>query len=155
VPQSSQRRGCPAPRATDKKEGVLKTLAFLFALFVSAVGVVGMLVPSALVWVARQFVASGGFGFYVVAAVRIAFSLILISAASASRAPKALRVLGFIILILGVTTALTGFVAIGRAERAIEWWLQQGPGVMRLTGLPILILGGFIAFACAPGRTGP
>jgi hypothetical protein len=128
----------------------VKTLAFVVGLCISAVGAVGILAPSDLVWLAQHFVTSGAF--YVIAAVRIAFGLILISVASASRAPKALRVMGYVILILAITTALTGLVAIGRARGAIEWWLQQGSGVFRLTGVLILALGGFVAYACAPTR---
>jgi len=122
----------------------------VFGLCISAVGAVGILAPSSLVWLAQHFVTSGAF--YVIATVRIAFGLILISVASASRAPKALRVLGYVILILGITTALTGLVAIGRAQGAIEWWLQQGSGLVRLTGVLLLALGGFVAYACAPAR---
>ncbi len=128
----------------------MKTLAFVFGLCISAVGAVGLLAPSSLVWLGQHFVTSGAF--YVIATVRIAFGLILISVASASRAPKALRVLGYVILILGITTALTGLVAIGRARGAIEWWLQQGSGLVRLTGVLLLALGGFVAYACAPAR---
>jgi hypothetical protein len=137
-----------------REGGVLKTLAFVFGLCISAVGAVGILAPSGLVWVAQQFVTSGGFGFYVIATVRIALGLILISVAPDSRAPKALLVLGYVILILGITTALTGLMAIGPAQGAIEWWLQQGSVVFRLTALLVLALGGFIAFACAPARRG-
>jgi len=128
----------------------VKTLAFVFGLCISAVGAVGILAPSGLVWLAQHFVTPGAF--YVIATVRIAFGLILISVASASRAPKALRVLGYVILILGITTALTGLVAIERARGTIEWWLQQGSGVFRLTGVLVLALGGFVAHACAPTR---
>jgi len=128
----------------------VKTLAFAFGLCISAVGAVGILAPSGLVWLARHSATSGAF--YVIATVRIAFGLILISVASASRAPKALRVLGFVIVILGITTALMGLVAIGGARGAIEWWLQQGSGILRLTGVPVLALGGFVAYACAPTR---
>ena len=128
----------------------MKTLAFVVGLCIGAVGAVGILAPSGLVWLAQHFVTSGAF--YIIAAVRIAFGLILISVAAASRAPKALRVMGYVILILGITTALTGLVAIGQARGAIEWWLQQGSGVFRLTGVLVIALGGFVAYACAPTR---
>jgi len=130
------------------EEDVVKTLAFVFGLCISAVGAVGILAPSGLVWLAQHFATSGAF--YVIATLRIAFGLILISVASASRAPKALRVLGYVILILGITTALTGLVGVERARGAIEWWLQQGSGILRLTGVLVLALGGFVAYACAP-----
>jgi hypothetical protein len=128
----------------------VKTLAFGVALVIMAIGTVGILVPSGLVWIAQHSLTSGAF--YVIATIRVAFGLILISVASASRAPKTLRILGYLILISGVTTALTGLVAIERARVIIEWWSQQGPSVLRLTGVPVLALGGFVAYACAPVR---
>src|SRR5262249_4724397 len=124
----------------------------VFGICISAVGAVGAIAPSGLVWLAQQFVTSGAVGFYVIAVVRVAFGLILISVAPASLAPKALRVLGYVILILGITTALTGLVAFGRAQGAIEWWLRQDSGVLRLTAVLVLALGGFVAYACAPTR---
>jgi hypothetical protein len=130
--------------------GVVKALAFLFGLGIATVGAVGILVPSVLVWIAKHFVTSGEF--YVLAAVRVAFGLILISVAAASRAPKALRVLGYVIVIAGLTTALMGLLGIERARSMVEWWLRQGPGVVRLTGVPVLVLGAFVAYACAPVR---
>jgi hypothetical protein len=128
----------------------VKDLAFVVALLILAVGAVGILLPSGLVWIAQHSVTSGAF--YIIATVRIAFGLVLISVASGSRAPKTLRVLGYFILIAGIATALTGLVAIERARAIIEWWLQHGSGVVRLTGILVLALGGFIAYACAPVR---
>jgi hypothetical protein len=128
----------------------VKTLAFVIGLLIVTVGAVGIIAPSSLVWIAEHSVTSGTF--YVIATVRVAFGLILISVASVSRAPKTLRVLGYIILIAGITTALMGLVAIERAHAIIEWWLRQGSSVIRLTGIPVLALGGFIAYACAPAR---
>ena len=128
----------------------MKNLAFVFGLFIVTVGGVGILAPSGLVWIAQHSVTSGAF--YLIATVRVAFGLALISAASASRAPKAVRVLGYVILIAGITTALMGLLAIGRARDIIDWWLLLGSGVVRLTGVLVLALGGFIAYACAPAR---
>lgn len=124
----------------------------MFGLCISAVGAGGTLVPSGLAWLARQFLAAGPLGFYGIAILRIAFGLILISAASASRAPRAVRVLGYVIVVLGLTTALAALQAIGPARGAIERWLEQGADAGRLTAIPILGLGGFVAFACAPTR---
>jgi uncharacterized membrane protein YidH (DUF202 family) len=128
----------------------VKNFAFVFGLCIGAFGAVGILMPSGTVWLARQFVTPEAF--YAIAAGRIAFGLILISVAPASRAPKALRVLGYFILILGITTALTGLVGIAQARDAIEWWLQRGSGVLRLTAVLVLVLGAFVAYACAPIR---
>ncbi len=128
----------------------MKTLAFVIGLCITAVGAAGILAPSTLIWIAEHFVTSGAF--YAIAAVRIAFGLLLILVAPTSRAPKSLRVLGFVILVLGITTALMGLLAIEQARTLIEQWLQQGPVTIRLTGLPLMALGGFVAYACAPAR---
>jgi hypothetical protein len=128
----------------------MKNLAFVFGICIATFGVVGILSPSGLIWVAQHSVTSGVF--YLIATVRVAFGLVLISVASASRAPWAVRVLGHVILIAGITTALTGLLAIGRAPAIIDWWLQQGSGLVRLTGILVIASGGFIAYACAPAR---
>lgn len=128
----------------------MKILAFTIGLLIGVVGAVGIVAPSSLVWIAEHSVTSGAF--YVIAMVRVAFGLVLITVASVSRAPKTLRVLGYLILIAGITTALTGLVAIERAHIIIDWWLRQGSGVVRLTGVPVLALAGFVAYACAPSR---
>ena len=128
----------------------VKTLAFIIGLLIGAFGAVGTIAPAGLLWVAEHSATSSVF--FVVAAVRVAFGLLLISVASVSRMPRTLRVLGYLILIVGITTALTGLMAIEGAHAIIEWWLRQGSGVIRLTGIPLLVLGGFVAYACAPTR---
>ena len=128
----------------------MKNLAFVVALLILAVGAVGTFVPSGLVWIAEHSATTDAF--YIIATVRIAFGLVLISAASASRAPKTIRFLGYLTLIAGITTALIGLLAMERARAIIEWWLQQGSGVVRLTAVLALALGGFVAYACAPAR---
>jgi hypothetical protein len=130
----------------------VKTLAFVFGLFISAVGLVGILVPSRLLCLAASFLSSGAVGFYVIATVRIAFGLLLISVASASRAPRALRILGYVVVLLGITTALMGLLAVQQGGAAIDWWSHQSSGVWRLTWGLVLALGAFVAYACAPMR---
>jgi len=129
--------------------GAAKALAFSFGLCISAVGILGTVFPVALVWIARQFVSSGPLSFYVVATVRIIFGLILLLAASASRSPNGLRVLGGIIVILGTVTALAGSVAVEQSQAVIDSWTHQGPVVVRLTGALLLALGSFVAYACS------
>jgi hypothetical protein len=128
----------------------MKNLAFVVSLLILGVGAAGIIAPSGLIWIARHSGTSGAF--YTIATVRVAFGLVLISVASVSRAPKTLRVFGYFILIAGITTALMGLVAMERARAIVEWWLRQGSGVVRLTGVLVLGLGGFLAYACAPLR---
>jgi hypothetical protein len=128
----------------------VKTLAFAIGLCIALVGVVGIAEPSALVWIAHHASTPGAF--YAVAILRIAFGVVLIYVAPASRAPRGLRLLGSIIVIAGIATALTGLVGMERARAVIEWWLQQGSSVIRGTSLLLVALGSFVAYACAPAR---
>jgi uncharacterized membrane protein YidH (DUF202 family) len=128
----------------------VKNLAFVFAVLILATGVTGVFVPEVLVRITNHAITSDMF--YVIATVRIGFGLILVSVASMSRAPRALKILGYVILIVGVATAVTGLVAMEQAKAILDWWLQQGLVVMRLTSGLLLVLGGFIAYACAPAR---
>jgi hypothetical protein len=138
--------------ARRRETDALRTLAFIFGLCISSIMAVGIVAPSVLVWIAQQVLASGTLGFYIIAAVRIAFGLILISVGADSRAPNAVRVLGYVIVILGLVTAFSGWAAIAPAQGAVESWLQQDSAVIRLTAVPFLALGGFVAYACAPPR---
>ena len=125
----------------------MKTLAFVIGLIIIAVGAFGILAPSGLVWLARHSVTP--VELYIIAAFRVAFGLLLISVASASWAPKTLRVFAFIPLVAGIATPLVG---VERAPLIIEWWSQRGSGLVRLSAVLLLALGGFVAYACAPSR---
>jgi hypothetical protein len=125
----------------------VKTLAFAIGLWIIAVGAVGILAPSGLVWIARHSITP--VDLYVIAAIRVSFGVLLLSVASASRAPRTLRVFAFIPLLAGIATP---FVGVERAPAIIEWWSHQGSAVVRLTAVLLLALGGFFAYACAPAR---
>ena len=126
----------------------MKLLAFGIGLAIAIFGAAGIFFPTGLTWIANHVVTSGAF--YVIAAIRIGFGLVLISVAADSRAPKAIRVLGYLIVISGITAAVVGLVGIGQAHQIIDWWIEQGTGVTRLTSVLVLALGGFVAYACAP-----
>ena len=128
----------------------MKALAFVFGLCIATVGVVGLLAPSGVVWIAQHFVTSGRVLRRRYGPSRL-WSRPDLGGIDIPRA-QTLRVLGYVIVIAGIATALTGLLGIGRARAIIEWWLEQGPGVVRLTGVLVLALGGFVAYACGPAR---
>jgi len=131
----------------------LKTLAFVVALLILIFGVGGIIAPAGLVWIAQHTATSGAY--WGIALVRLAFGLVLISAASASRAPRAMRVLGIVVVIVGITTAVTALAGMTYAREMIEWWMRQGAVIVRLSAVPVLLLGGFVAYACAPVQSSP
>src|SRR5262249_50037391 len=104
-----------------------RMLAFILGVAIASVGAVGILAPSGLVWIARQVLDVGALAFYVVATVRIAFGALLVSVASASRSPRALRAVGCFIVALGIATALTPAFAMERAPGEIQWLVQHVP----------------------------
>jgi hypothetical protein len=112
-----------------------------------AVGAIGIFAPSRLVWIAQRFTTP--VDWYALTAVRVAVGGLLVSVAKASRAPTALRVVALIPLVAALAMP---FVGVERARATIEWWSLQGSGIVRLSAMPLLALGGFIAYACAPAR---
>lgn len=125
----------------------MKLPSLLIALFIIAIGIVGVIAPYRLLSLGQYSVTP--IGLYVVAALRVGIGLVLFRVASASRAPKTLRVFGVVAVIAGLTTPLLG---VGRALAIRDWWLAQGPMAIRLWAGVFLVIGVFIAYAVAAGR---
>jgi hypothetical protein len=125
----------------------MKRVAFVIGLFILAVGAIGILVPSFLVWIARLFVVPAAW--YALAVVRVALGVLLLLVAKSSRTPRTLRVVALIPLLAGLAIPLVG---VDRARDTVERWTMQGPGLARLSAIPLLALGAFIAYACSPAR---
>src|SRR5262245_7664160 len=114
------------------------------------VGRAGSLAPGPLLWIGQWFTTAGEW--YVLGTVRVAFGLLLMSVAKTSRAPRTLRLVACIPLLAGLGALATPMVGLERARAMIEWWSRQGADVARLTAVPLLALGGFVAYACDPAR---
>jgi uncharacterized membrane protein len=131
----------------------MKTLAFVIGLCIIAIGVVGIFVPSELVWIAQH--SGTRTALAIVAVVRVALGIVFISAAAGSRTPRTLRILGYVVLVAGFVTVLMALTGVGmESTRAIiDWWLRQGSSVFRLDGALAVAIGGFIAYTCAPASS--
>ena len=91
-------------------------------------------------------------GLYAIAALRIAIGLVLVLAASASRAPGAVRLLGLIVIVAGLTTPWFG---VARARAVLSWLESAGPLLMRLDAVVGMALGGFLVYVFrTPTRRG-
>lgn len=128
----------------------MKTLAFIIGLCITGVGAIGLLVPSVLIWIGQRFTTP--LHWFAIGAFRAAFGVLLLSVAKASRAPRTLRVVALIPLAVALGALATPFLGVERARATIEWWSSQGSGFVRLSALPVLALGVFVAYACAPAR---
>jgi hypothetical protein len=84
-----------------------------------------------------------------IATGRVAIGLLLLTVASASRAPKTLRVVGAFAVIAGISTP---FLGVARVQAIMDWFSQEGSGFLRLLAILALTVGGLVAYACAPTR---
>ena len=82
-------------------------------------------------------------GLYAIAVVRIAIGLVFVFAAPASRAPRTLRVLGFIVIIAGLSTPWFG---VARARAVVDWLASVGPWSLRLAAGVGMAIGAFIVY---------
>ncbi|MGH7590624.1 MAG: hypothetical protein ACREOE_00175 [Gemmatimonadales bacterium] len=128
----------------------MKTFVLVVAVLIMVLGAGGIVHPSGLVSLTGHFRTSGAF--YAVAVGRIAVGLAMVRAAPGSRLPGALRVAGYLVVVAGVASALIGLVAVERADALIQWWAGLGLGVVRFTGVVMIGVGAFIAYASVPPR---
>jgi hypothetical protein len=126
----------------------MRWLAFLVGLIIAALGVLGIAAPTVLLDVTAFALTQ--VGLYVAAALRVAFGLVLIAAAAASRLPRTLRILGALIVVAGVITPFFGHE---RARAVVDWWSAQGPSFMRGWAVLAVIFGLFIIYAVFPRRS--
>jgi hypothetical protein len=125
----------------------MRSLAWLVALFIIVVGLVGIVAPDRLLTVGRQVVTPGGL--YAIAVLRVGIGLVLMLVAPISRAPKTLRALGAVVIVAGLTTPLFG---VDRARAIVDWEAAQGTALLRIGAGLVVVIGGFIAFAVAAGH---
>jgi hypothetical protein len=125
----------------------MRALALLVALFIMVVGLAGLITPDSLLTVGRYMVTPGGL--YVVAALRVGIGLVLMLAATNSRAPRTLRAFGIVAIVAGLATPLFG---VERTRAVFEWEARQGTALIRVGAALALAIGGFIAFAVTPAR---
>ena len=122
-------------------------LALLIGLLLVVQGILGLLAPDVFVGSIR-FIQTPPV-MYVAAVLRVVFGIVLVCAATGSRAPGFLRVFGFVIVIGGL---LTPFVGVWAAQHILGWWSTGGPAVVRAFAGVSLALGIAIVYAIARER---
>jgi hypothetical protein len=120
-------------------------LALLIGLLLVVQGVLGLVAPDVFVTTTR-FIQTPPV-MYVAAVLRVLFGIVLVRAAAGSRAPRFLRVFGFIIVIGGL---LTPFVGVWASQHILGWWTASGPALVRVFAGISLALGLLIFYAVAP-----
>jgi len=124
-----------------------KLLAMAMGLIIASIGVFGAAAPSALLEFGRALQTPRAL--YIVAAVRIIFGALLLWVAPVSRVPKTLRLLGLLIVIVGM---LTPFIGVERSRAMLDWWSTQGVLFTRVWMGVVVVFGLFIVYAVTPPR---
>ena len=120
----------------------MKALLLLCAILMIALGLTGVFWPEGLMDLAKySFTKSGT---YVVAAVRILLGTFLFTCAGATRTPKTVRVIGFLIFTVGIVGVL---ISHEPAQRLSEWWVAKGPDAFRIAACVPLLVGIFIGLS--------
>ena len=119
----------------------------LVGLFTVVLGVVGLVSPDSVTAVRRQnFVTPTGL--YTAAGVRLAMGLVVILAATASRAPRTLRLLGALMCMQGLSATILG---LEHARTVLEWETMR-PALLRAGAIVAFASGVFMVFAVTTSR---
>ena len=118
----------------------MKIIALVIAALMILLGLTGVLWPEGPMELAKYSFTSTGL--YVAAIVRIVLGALLFVSASATRTPKTVRVIGTLIFVAGVATAL---MSAERAQLLKDWWMSHGPDALRIAACFPLAVGFFLA----------
>ncbi len=140
-----ERGGAPSPGVFlgDRMKRDMRIAALPAALLSILVGIVGIAAPERGMMLRRLYFATPAL-FYAVVAVRSAMGLGLILAAASSRWPRALRALGAVVCLQGLSATLLG---LDHARAIMEWEGMQGSALLRAGAAVALASGAFIVFA--------
>ena len=111
-------------------------LALILCAAIAATGVVIIVKPALAYDLTRLFADKTGM--WIATAIRAVLALGLLSAASESKAPMLLRLLGLIILIVATVVPILG---LDRHRRMIEWWLARPRTTQILSGAAAFVFG--------------
>ena len=111
-------------------------LALILCAAIAAMGVVMIFKPALGHDLTRLF--SDKSGMWIATAIRAVLALGLLSAASESKAPMLLRILGLLILIVAIVMPILG---LDRHRRMIDWWLARKRTVQVMCGAASFVFG--------------
>jgi len=125
----------------------LNVIVMILGIAVAGLGLIGLVAPALLLDFGKSLLTEGGL--YAVAAVRVAFGLLLLFVARASRMPRTLRIIGFVIIFAGLSTPLFG---VERSAFMLDWLSTQGPAFVRVIAMLAVAFGALVVYAISPRR---
>ena len=125
---------------------MMKVLITIFGLIAFGVGVADLVSPEIFLTIGRDVLTPAGL--YFIAFVRVGLGLLLLGAAKTSRMPRAVRILGAVVLISGIATPIFGL----QRSLSVLNWAAQDPLVTRFAGLLLVTLATLMIYATRPVR---
>ena len=119
----------------------MTALALILCAAIATTGVLIIIKPALVHDVTR--LAADKTGMWVVTALRAVLALGLLAAASESKAPMVLRILGLIILIVAIVVPILG---LDRHRRMIDWWLARDRKIQIICGAASFVFGIFLIY---------
>jgi hypothetical protein len=111
-------------------------LALILCAAIAVFGVIVLVKPALSHELTRLFTDKTGM--WVATAIRAVLGLGLLAAASDSKAPMLLRILGLLILIVAIAMPILG---LERHRKMIDWWLARPRTVEMLCGAASFVFG--------------
>lgn len=119
-----------------------------FGVLVVCIGAWVVVDPQQLPTYANRFVDPTGL--WIAVGMRIAVGALLWVTASASRTPRALRVLGVLFVLSGLTLAVLG---LERLQGIVDWASGLDDLTFRGVGLAAALVGAFLVWSVSPRRS--
>lgn len=120
---------------------VLRAVAQVFGAVAILASAISFAAPDLRLSFERSLITPAGL--YAFAVGRIALGFVFVFAAPASRAPRLVRALGFIVIFAGLMTPVFG---VARALAAIDWMANAGPFLMHIDAVFGITLGAFLLY---------
>jgi len=121
----------------------MSVIVTLFGAAIAALGILGLMRPGGLVhFVSVAWQTRVAFHFAIM--LRLILGVALIGAASGSRFPDALGILGVISLVAALVAPGLGFK---RLRTFVQWWAARPPEFIRVWGLVAAVFGVFLVYA--------
>ena len=120
----------------------MKVIGLCSALLICLLGLIGLVAPAILIDLSQHFVSRTGL--VLAGVLRIGIGLVLLLAASRSRAPLFLRIVGVVAIIAGVATLGAG---VERVQAIVTWAVSHGSWLVRLFALIPVIVGAFLVYS--------
>lgn len=117
----------------------------VIGLLILALGVLGVARPRMLIGLVGRVWATR-VGLVAALAIRAAFGILLIAAATSTRFPWTIAVIGMVSLLAAVSLPLLGYE---RLRKFVAWWAARPNGFVRAWSLLACVFGAFLIYAVA------